>query len=141
MEVETDLKLGDIVSSIVTGTIGEVMELVSDPETYDKVIVRISHDKMSTWYLNEARLLYRNSSAPNMSQIQPSQPISSDRYTGNYPSKEIERMVLDKAFNFKIELGYIPTILRATYEAGYNQAIKDIEEDKEKSKEIPDNSL
>lgn len=59
------------------------------------------------------------------------QPVSSDRYQGVYPSEEIERLVGDT----------IPTLIRAAYEAGYNQAVKDIEKDKEKSKKIPDESL
>lgn len=40
-----------------------------------------------------------------------------------------------------VRLNKIPDLIRVTYEAGYNQAMKDIEKDKEKSKKIPDESL
>lgn len=40
-----------------------------------------------------------------------------------------------------VRLNKIPDLIQVIYEAGYNQAMKDIEKDKEKSKKNPDESL
>lgn len=79
------------------------------------------------------------------------EPVIDDIRNVLYPSKLIEEMVgghkvhLDKVNGSKslfwIPIGLMPAITRYAYEAGYNQAMKDIEKDKEKSKKIPDESL
>lgn len=107
-------------------------EVYIDKRMVDKVLARCeSRGVLPPVIESGYPILDDNDDDSYMEQEYVPQPVSSDRYQGVYPSEEIERLVGDT----------IPTLIRAAYEAGYNQAVKDIEKDKEKSKKIPDESL